>query len=83
MINYVESICKTSKNGKISNKTIEKALNKNIMYSGINFVAGFAVAAAFLSTIIPKIQYYVTRKTTGVDAFPGTYDYKNHRERQD
>ena len=54
--------------------------NKNITYNGINFAAGFVVAAAFLSTFIPKIQYYITRKTTGVDAFPGTYDYEHQHE---
>ena len=50
------------------------------MYSGINFATGFLVSAAFLSTFIPKFQYYVTRKTTGIDAFPGTYDYEKHAE---
>ena len=80
MKDYVETICKTSKDGKINRKLLEKVKKKNIMYSGINFAAGFAVAATFLSTLIPKFQYYVTRKTTGVDAFPGTYDYEKHHE---
>ena len=53
------------------------------MYNGLNFAAGFAVAAAFLSTFIPKFQYYVTRKTTGVDAFPGVYDFEHHQEEID
>ena len=83
MIQYVETICKESKDGKIDKKLLSKVKNKNIMYSGINFAAGFAVAATFLSTLIPKFQYYVTRKTTGVDAFPGTYDYEKHREEDD
>ena len=48
--------------------------NKNLTYSGINFAAGFAVAALFLSTLIPKFQYWYTRKTTGKNEFPGTYD---------
>jgi len=43
--------------------------------NGVNFVGGFIVAAAFLSTLIPKFQYWLTRKMTGVDAFPGTYEY--------
>ena len=62
-------------------KVIDKFYNKNITFSTINFAAGFAVAALFLSTLIPKIQYYITRKSTGVDAFPGTYDFKEHTER--
>ena len=80
MEQYVETICKEAKDGKVDKKLLEKVKNKNIMFSGINFAAGFIVAATFLSTLIPKFQYYVTKKTTGVDAFPGTYDYAKHRE---
>ncbi len=80
MEQYVETICKSAKDGKVNKKLLEKVQKKNLMYSGINFAAGFAVAAAFLSTYIPKIQYYVTKKTTGVDAFPGVYDFKHHHE---
>jgi hypothetical protein len=80
MEQYVESICKSAKDGKITKEHIEKCKRNNIMYSGINFAAGFVVAATFLSTLIPKFQYYVTRKKTGMDVFPGTYDYVHHRE---
>ncbi len=80
MEQYVEGICKASKNGKVDKKLLEQVKNKNLIYCGVNFAVGFAVAAAFLSTLIPKFQYYVTRKTTGVDAFPGLYDYEHHHE---
>lgn len=80
MEQYVESICKASKNGKVDKKLLEEVKKKNLIYNGVNFAIGFAVAAAFLSTLIPKFQYYVTRKTTGVDAFPGLYDYEHHHE---
>ena len=83
MEQYVETICKEARSGKIDKALLDKVRNKNIMYSGLNFAAGFVVAATFLSTLIPKFQYYVTRKTTGVDAFPGTYDYEKHREEDD
>ena len=83
MEQYVETICKEAKNGKINKALLDKVRNKNILFSGINFAAGFVVAATFLSTLIPKFQYYITRKATGVDAFPGTYDYEKHREEDD
>ena len=82
MEQYIETICKEAKDGKIDKKLLDKVRNKNIIFSGINFAAGFAVSALFLSTLIPKFQYYVTRKTTGVDAFPGTYDYEKHTEEE-
>ncbi len=79
MIEYAETICKEAKDGKVNNDLLKKVKNKNMMYNGINFAAGFTVAALFLSTFIPKIQYYITRKTTGVNAFPGTYDYEQSK----
>lgn len=81
MEEFVEQLCKSAKDGKINKDVIDKFHNKNVLFSAINFASGFAVAAIFLSTIIPKLQYYITRKSTGVDAFPGTYDFKKHEER--
>lgn len=71
---YVKEICKLAKDGKVNDKVLQAAKNKNLMFNGINFVAGFLFAAAFLSTLIPKFQYWYTRKTTGRDEFPGTYN---------
>ena len=77
MGDYVDDVIKEAeKNGGIVNKKLLKKMNnKNLMFNGVNFVAGFAVAAAFLSVIIPDIQYWFTRKTTGRNDFPGTADY--------
>lgn len=74
MENYVKDLCKGAKDGKINKQALQKMKNKNLTYSGINFAAGFAVAALFLSTLIPKFQYWYTRKTTGKNEFPGTYN---------
>ena len=70
MEDYVKDICKAAKDGKVNKKLLDKMKSDNLAYNGINFVAGFLVAAAFLSTFIPKIQYYITRKTTGIEGFP-------------
>ena len=75
MEQYINTICKSSKNGKVDKKLLETVKKKNLAFNGINFIAGFVFAATFLSTLIPKFQYWYTKKTTGVDAFPGTYDY--------
>lgn len=80
MKHYVETICKAAKGRNVNKKLLQNVKIKNTAYSGINFLAGFAVAATFLSTIIPKIQYWYTRKTTGVNAFPGVYDFEKHKE---
>ena len=74
ILNYVKSIIKDS----ISNKTNITAkrmleLNKrNLKKSGLFMGAGIGVSALFLSTIIPKVQYYITYKRTGKRSFPGT-----------
>ena len=80
MEHYVDTICKAAKDGIINKDIINKVQKKNLIYSGVNFAAGFVVAAMFLSTLIPKFQYWFTRKTTGIDAFPGVYDYEHHHE---
>lgn len=80
MKDYIGDITKLAKDGKITKDVLNKAKKNNITYNGINFAAGFAVAALFLSTLIPKMQYYMTSKRTGLNVFPGTYDYEHHRE---
>ena len=74
---YVKDIVKQAKNGNIDAGILEKACKKNMKMNILNWGTGFAVSALFLSTIIPKIQYWITRKTTGSDAFPGTAEYDN------
>ena len=76
---YVKDICKKANGKTITKDLLNKAKKKNIIYSGINFASGFAVAAIFLSILIPKFQYWVTKKKTGMDAFPGTYDYEKNK----
>lgn len=74
MEDYINDICKKAKNGKINHDVLNNMKNKNLMFSGINFLAGFGIAALFLSTLIPKFQYWYTQHTTGKNEFPGTYD---------
>lgn len=80
MEDYVEDLCKKAKNGKITKDLLKNTKFKNLAWSSVNFVAGFLVAATFLSTLIPKFQYWYTRRTTGKNEFPGLNDSKNDRE---
>lgn len=80
MEQYVKDLCKKVKNGKITEDVLNKAKNKNLIMNGVNFAAGFAVSALFLSTLIPKFQYWVTKKKTGLDEFPGTYEFNHAAE---
>ncbi len=74
---YVKSIVKNADktNADINLSMLEKAYKNNIFKNTLNWGTGFVVSALFLSTIIPKIQYLITKITTGSDAFPGTADY--------
>ena len=82
MHEYVEQLCKQAKDGKITKEVLERAKKRNLLCSGINFAAGFAVAALFLSTLIPKFQYWVTKQKTGRDAFPGMYEIEEEQKNQ-
>lgn len=78
---YVQSLADEAK-AKAKNidvNSIEKACKKNMKMNVINWTTGFAISAFFLSTVIPKIQYWITRKTTGSDEFPGIKNYENDK----
>ncbi len=74
---YVKDLMKQAKDGQIDMSVIEKACKKNMKMNVLNWGTGFAVSALFLSTIIPKIQYWITKVTTGSDSFPGVSEYEN------
>ncbi|MBO6087088.1 hypothetical protein J6P92_01925 [bacterium] len=75
MEGYVETIVKKAKDGNITKDIISKVCKENYIKNSINWGIGFAISAAFLSTFIPKIQYWMTRHATGSNEFPGTADY--------
>lgn len=76
---YIETIIKKAKNGEITADLLKKVNRENYAKNALNWGAGFAVSAMFLSTFIPKIQYWITRKATGSNAFPGTADYSDKK----
>lgn len=77
MVDYVESIIKKSKASgeSITMETLKKANKANLIKNMFNLGAGFAVSAYFLSTAIPKMQYWITRWQTGDNKFPGVQKY--------
>lgn len=80
LADYVELILKKAKDGEITKDLIKKMDKQNFTKNAINWGVGFAVSAAFLSTFIPKIQYWITQKLTGHNEFPGTADYSNEKK---
>lgn len=76
---YIETVIKKAKNGEITADLLKKANRENYIKNAANWGIGFAISAAFLSTFIPKIQYWITRKATGSNAFPGTADYSEKK----
>ena len=77
---YIQSVIKKAKTGEITKELLEKARKENYGKNALNWGIGFAISAAFLSTFIPKIQYWITRKATGSDAFPGTAEYTDEKK---
>lgn len=75
ILDYIEDIKKYSK-GKINIETIKKAGRNNFLKNTFNLGVGFAVSGYFLSTAIPKIQYWITKMKTGENKFPGICEYK-------
>ncbi len=82
MKTYIEAIIKKAEHSgkKITLKTIENADKMNFAKNAFNRVVGFGISALFLSTLIPKIQYWITAKMTGQNSFPGMTDYHEKKE---
>ncbi len=77
---YVESVIKKAKNGEITKDLINKACRENYAKNAFNWGLGFVISAAFLSTFIPKIQYWITKMSTGSNEFPGVADYSKGKK---
>ncbi len=76
---YVESIVQDAKSANIKEITkdvLNRASKKNFKLNALNWGTGFVISAAFLSTIIPKLQYLITKLRTGQDNFPGTAEFR-------
>ena len=76
---YVKSILEYIEKNNINEITpdIMVKINKmNFAKNALHIVAGLGVSALFLSTIIPKVQYLITKLRTGSSAFPGIKDIK-------
>lgn len=85
LMDYVNSIIETAKKTdakEVTTNMIRKASNHNLKMNAINWGAGFVTSALFLSTIIPKLQYMITKWRTGSDAFPGTAQYREQETKQ-
>lgn len=80
LVHYIRDIVKRAKNGEVTEDILKKACRNNLAKNALNWGTGFVISAAFLSTFIPKIQYWVTRKVTGQNNFPGTTDYSDEKE---
>jgi len=80
LIDYVKTVIETARktnSGEITEKLLHKVSNKNLRMNALNWGSGFVVSALFLSTLIPKMQYQITKLRTGSSDFPGTEEYRN------
>ena len=79
LTNYVKSIIEDAKKTnlkEVSSELLNKVCKNNFKMNLINWGTGFVISAAFLSTFIPKLQYYITRMRTGENEFPGTEQFR-------
>lgn len=74
---YAKHVVKEAKEAgvDVTEKLLKKINYKNFAFNMFNWGVGFAISATFLSTVIPKVQYWITKVTTGQNEFPGTADY--------
>ncbi len=83
LVDYVNSIIDTARKTdakEITTKMIRKASNNNLKMNAINWGSGFIISALFLSTVIPKLQYQITKWRTGSNEFPGTAQFREEKK---
>ncbi len=72
VIDYAQNV-----NAKqITEKLLNETRNRNLVVKLAYTVCGLIVSGLFLSTIIPKTQYLITKLRTGKNEFPGIRDLK-------
>lgn len=77
IIDYVKAIIKDAeKTGTVTAERMLELNKRNMIRNGLYMGTAMGVSALFLSTIIPKIQYYITFLRTGKNEFPGTEEIK-------
>ncbi len=72
IFDYCESIIEQAKKENLKNITpdfLQKMKNRNFLTKVGFWGIGMVISAAFLSTIIPKTQYFITEKLTGKKGF--------------
>ena len=72
IFDYCESIIEQAKKENLENITpefLQKMKNRNLLTKLGFWGIGMVVSATFLSTIIPKVQYFITEKLTGKKGF--------------
>lgn len=77
MSDYIHDIMKkATKTGEnVSVEMLKKISRQNFWKNSFNLGVGFAVSGYFLSTAIPKLQYWMTKMQTGSNRFPGVEHY--------
>ncbi len=74
---YVKAILEYAQKNNVKEITPELLVQlnkKNFWKNALHIGSGLGVSALFLSTIIPKVQYWITEKRTGSKEFPGVKD---------
>jgi hypothetical protein len=79
LLHYVNSIVERARKTdakEVTQTLLRKASSNNLKLNALNWGAGFVTSALFLSTLIPKMQYQITKWRTGSSQFPGTAQYR-------
>ena len=84
LIDFVNSVIERARKtnaGEVTEGLLRKASNHNLKMNALNWGSGFVISALFLSTIIPKVQYLITKWRTGSNEFPGTAEFREQEEK--
>ncbi len=73
---FIEQICIKGKNQEIDTAFIQNIAKKNINKNFAFYSLATGISIFTLGILIPKVQYFITKKLTKENEFPGVKEYK-------
>jgi len=73
---FIQQVTRSAQNNNIDIDFIQKMAKKNIFKNFAYNSLGLVLSSFALGILIPKVQYFITKKLTKENEFPGLKEYK-------
>ncbi len=81
--NFIQSVCDYAKRHNIERVDaglIQKLAKRNLVLTSVFTGLGIILSGSILAFAIPRVQYYITKRVTGRNEFPGVAHYDDDKK---